>query len=524
MYRSVPPLQQSVEEYALPFSGKLSSENRWVVLSQLVPWTEFESEYAEQFSSTQGAPAKSFRVALGSLIIKERLGTSDEETVEQIRENPYLQYFLGFSEYTNTAPFDASMFVHFRKRITLSLVARVNERMVAMAQACQSESPIPSESPSGKQPNHLAPPPEPPAEPNDEHQSPPAISPQLLPPDNQGKLIIDASCAPSDIKYPTDLGLLNSSREHTEEIIDELYKQVKDKVPKKPRTYRQNARHDFLNISKKRRPSAKQRRQAIKHQLGYVRRNLAHIEHLLSLGASLSVLSQHMYRKLLVVSEVFRQQQWMYQQRTQRIDDRIVSLTQPHIRPIVRGKAGTPVEFGAKLSASCDKGFVFLDHLSWDNFNESRDLQQQAQTYKERHGHYPETIYADQIYRSRANREWCNARNIRLMGPPLGRVAEDQKHALRNQAREDAKIRNQIEGKFGQGKRRFSLARVMAKLKSTAETAIALCFLVMNLEHLLRQVYLFLFWLVFRWDSLSQRGSQETWLCHNRFQFVQKVL
>ena len=102
MYRIAPASQHSVNQFHHRFEGKLSSENRWVTLAQLVPWDEFESEYAQQFSSTQGAPAKLFRVALGSLIIKERLGTSDEETVEQIRENPYLQYFLGFDEYTNT--------------------------------------------------------------------------------------------------------------------------------------------------------------------------------------------------------------------------------------------------------------------------------------------------------------------------------------------------------------------------------------------------------------------------------------
>ena len=64
----------------------------------------------------------------------------------------------------------------------------------------------------------------------------------------------------------------------------------------------------------------------------------------------------------------------MYKHKTNRIDDRNVSLTQPHIRPIVRGKAGKHTEFGAKLSASSFDGYVFLDRISWDNFNESGDL------------------------------------------------------------------------------------------------------------------------------------------------------
>jgi IS5 family transposase len=67
------------------------------MMAQLIPWSEFESEYAQNFAASMGPPAKSFRMALGALIIKEKLGTSDRETVEQIRENPYLQYFIGLS-------------------------------------------------------------------------------------------------------------------------------------------------------------------------------------------------------------------------------------------------------------------------------------------------------------------------------------------------------------------------------------------------------------------------------------------
>jgi IS5 family transposase len=80
------------------------------------------------------------------------------------------------------------------------------------------------------------------------------------------------------------------------------------------------------------------------------------------------------------------------------IEDRIVSLTQPHIRPIVRGKAGKPVEFGAKLSASCRNGYVFLDRISWDNFNESVDLKKQVEEFKRFTGFSPESIHVARIY------------------------------------------------------------------------------------------------------------------------------
>ena len=127
MYRQVDSISTSPEKFRLPFDGKLSEDNRWVILAKLIPWSEFEEEYAQKFSENVGAPAKTFRMAISALIIKEKLGTSDRETVEQIRENPYLQYFIGLEYYTNEAPFDPSMFVHFRQRIGVNFVNKINQ-------------------------------------------------------------------------------------------------------------------------------------------------------------------------------------------------------------------------------------------------------------------------------------------------------------------------------------------------------------------------------------------------------------
>jgi hypothetical protein len=121
----VPPL-----DFELANGSKLSPDNRWVKMAQVIPWSEFESEYAQNFPTEMGAPAKSWRMALGALIIKEKLGISDRETVEQIRENPYLQYFIGQSSYSNELAFDPSLLVHFRQRISPNLINQVNERMV----------------------------------------------------------------------------------------------------------------------------------------------------------------------------------------------------------------------------------------------------------------------------------------------------------------------------------------------------------------------------------------------------------
>ncbi|MGG2201707.1 transposase, partial [Paenibacillus validus] len=167
------------------------------------------------------------------------------------------------------------------------------------------------------------------------------------------------------------------------------------------------------------------------------------------------------------------------------VEDRIVSLSQPHVRPIVRGKVNAPVEFGAKLAISLVDGYARMEQLSWDNFNESITLKSAVEAYVERHGCYPEAILADQIYRNRENLRYCKEHGIRLSGPSLGRPKkeDDRDQTL---AKKDASCRNAIEGKFGEAKRSYGLGRIRARLRETSETVIALQLLVMNLERKLR--------------------------------------
>ena len=130
MYRKTELEKIEVENFVLPSEGKLRENNRWVIMAELVPWKEFESEYASLFHRKTGAPAKSFRMALGALIIQEKLRTSDRETVAQIQENPYLQYFVGLLKYSHDLPFDSSMMVHFRERINKEMIEKINRKML----------------------------------------------------------------------------------------------------------------------------------------------------------------------------------------------------------------------------------------------------------------------------------------------------------------------------------------------------------------------------------------------------------
>ena len=122
-----------------------------------------------------------------------------------------------------------------------------------------------------------------------------------------------------------------------------------------------------------------------------------------------------------------------------------------------------------------------------------------------RFGFYPESVHVDKLYRTRENRSYCQAKGIRLSGPPLGRPGEETK-LLRRLVRQDEIDRIAIESKFGQGKRRFSLARVMAKLAITSEAVVMVSFLVMNLEKILAGIISFLFLL---WQWMLERGSPD---------------
>jgi len=491
MYRSKNCQQLEFPDFYLPFSGHLNPENRWIALARLVPWDLAEEIYHAELCEDFGQPIVPARTALGALLIKERLGLTDRETVEAIQENPYLQFFVGLEEFTQERPFDASLMVDFRKRFGEKGIQRMAEA-IALASLREAESPIDDA----------------PQPPTDE-ENPPSSTQEASTDEhsqdktNRGQLIADATCAPADIRYPTDVSLLNEAREKTDEILDELHLPLVGKAPR-PRTYRIKARRAFVAFTKKKKPGFRAVRKAKKQQLGFLRRNFKAIDRLLEhpKALPLSRLSRRLYKNLLVVRELYRQQLEMFAKNSKRVDDRIVSISQPHVRPIKRGKAGRETEFGAKLSISVIDGFSFVDRLSWDNYNEGGDLIEQIETYRRRFGFYPESVHVDKIYRTRENRKFCKTHNIRMSGPPLGRPSKNVSAEDKRQAAIDEAIRNRVEGKFGEGKRRFGLGRVMAKLACTSTAQISLSFLVMNLEEALRR---FFFAIVFLCSALSQQ-------------------
>ena len=161
--------------------------------------------------------------------------------------------------------------------------------------------------------------------------------------------------------------------------------------------------------------------------------------------------------------------------------DRIVSISQPFVRPIVRGKAGKPVEFGAKLDISVVDGWTRLEFCSFDAYNEAGNLQEMAERFREREGHYPSRILADKIYRNRENLSYCKKHGIRLSGPALGRP---RKGEIRDKAQDyrDECQRVEVERRFSLAKRKCGMGLVTAKLRETATHVIAMSVLVLNLR------------------------------------------
>jgi hypothetical protein len=315
-------------------------------------------------------------------------------------------------------------------------------------------------------------------------ESPPAIT-------HFGQLIVDATACPQDIAFPTDLNLLDNAREKSEELIDVLHSPILHR--KKPRTYREVARKEYLKTAQKKTKSKKEIRAAIRKQLGFLRRNIKSILKLLNAYNTIP-LNAYQYKYLLVIQTLYDQQALMYKEKIHRVEDRIVSIHQPHVRPIVRGKTNANVEFGAKINVSLMNGFAFLEDLSWDAFNEGTRLIKTVEQHKERFGFYPKEVLADKIYCNRTNRAKLKELGIVLVAKALGRP-----RALSNHIRPGQ--RNQLEGKFGQAKTTYGLNRIKARLEQTSNSWIATIIMVLNLVKLTGQVPFCLILSVFTYSA-----------------------
>jgi hypothetical protein len=257
-------------------------------------------------------------------------------------------------------------------------------------------------------------------------------------------------------------------------MIDTLHEPFKGTQPR-PRTYRVKSRKLFTSFVRLRKPGPKMIRKVKGKQLNFLRRNLGFIEKMLQDGGQLS---DRQTKLLDTIRTLYDQQKEMFINKTKRVDNRIVSISQPHVRPIVRGKAGTPVEFGAKINMSVVGGYVFVNEISYDAFHEGKLLENAIIDHYIRFHMLPAKILADQAFTTRENRKLCKELGINLACKPLGRPPKDGVKIDKS----DFGKRNEVEGKFGTLKTRYTWNRVMARLPDTGTAVIAVAALAMNLD------------------------------------------
>lgn len=193
----------------------------------------------------KGAKGVDPRIIIGALIIKHKLKLSDEETLQTISENPYMQVFLGLDTYSPTLLFSPSLFCEIRKKLGKEVFDKFNELLIKLSS------------------------------PDEEMQK----DKNIEQPRNKGKLKIDASVADQYIRYPNDLGILNEVRENTEQLIDLLFAELTWKT--KPRTYRKVAHTRYVTMAKMKKKPKNKLRMEIRYQLNCIDRNLKSIDKML---------------------------------------------------------------------------------------------------------------------------------------------------------------------------------------------------------------------------------------------------
>lgn len=426
-----------------PLGGGLSADNRWLKLAGLVPWERLEEIYRRYFSEGMGRPAKDSRLICGLLIVKHAERYSDERVVLEYLENLYVQAFCGEEVFRTGGAINPSLLSKMRRRLGAEFFEKFEREVLGELKA------------GG------------------------AIKP--------GEHLLDATVFPSDITFPTDAGLLNKCRQWVVKVVRKI--ELRFNIGKTARTYRRKAQEAYLGFQKKRRKTKREIRLMRGKLLRYLRRNVGQLEALLGVYAEKLKAHEREFLKtrLETVKRIYGQQLELWRTKARSVKGRIVSLHMPHIRPIVRGKAGRNVEFGAKALLSWVDGYCFLDRLAFEAYNEGEHLAGSLEKYRERFGGYPASSTGDGIFGSRDNREHLKGIKVRGGFKALGRNAKSTEN--RAWFRERQKRRSsRMEGIIGLGKNRYGLDRVRYRMAGGEEMWARLGLMAMNLTTAMRRL------------------------------------
>ncbi len=424
-----------------PLGGKLDENNRWFKYRSLIDWDKLEQEYMEYFSNT-GRPGLDAHLVIGTLCIKHMMGVSDVEVTIMIQENPYMQYFCGLEQFATKKLLDDSSLTKLRKKIGVKFFRRLENSIL---EELKKKKIIRS-----------------------------------------CGMIIDATVFPSNIRYPTDTGLLNQAREWLVKVIDELG----EKIERSVRTYKRVARKTYLNLTKKKNKTSKQIRKANKQMLQFVRRNIRQLKEIIEEMEKLGYkITDKVMERLKVIEKIYEQQRAMYREKTRQIKDRIVSLNQPQVRPICRGKSGKKTEFGPKGVLTLVDGFLFLDKLSNNAFSEADTelVRTQIENFEQKFGKTPNYCTGDGAYGTRKNREMLKEMDIRDAFKKLGRNAleRDKKDRWKKKKQRE---RSQIEGFIGNSKEHYECGRIKYRIDGGDEIWVRMGLTMMNLRRAMQRI------------------------------------
>lgn len=480
---------------------RLPKTNRWVQMGDTLPWTEYEKVYNKRLKNdTVGASNRPGRMVVAALIIKHKLNLSDEETILTIQENPYMQYMCGLTEYSDQPIFDPSLFTTIRKRITIEDINALTLELAKKARQIK-EKEDKKDSGNDKGGNSVA-------------------ADKTQPTDVKA----DATCADAEVRYPTDIDLVEDGSKYIDRMIDKVCG-IK-KIRKPAGVERNRIRAIYLNVIKRKHKGSKLIKDALSRMLPLLYRDILTLLNLIGVDdQTYGRFNCTQKRTIQAVIDMYHQQEAMLREGKHTCENRIVSIHQPHVRPIVRGKAKAKVEFGAKIGVSIVSGYSFIDHHSWDAYNEASDLTVHIEKYKDRFGCEPERFFGDRIYLNRENRKILKEKGIQIMGRPLGRPPKNPTDEQLERERIGVSLRNEAEAQFGTGKRTYRANNIRARLPETARCWTAMCYFVRNLAKFMRELCLVLIviWSRIRHFALKFTNPSADAIACRRFEHLTPV-
>jgi len=439
MYRKKEDESMTLFPELFTFGERFDRENEWCKVAEIVPWERLEGMYRKYFSEKEGRVAKDARLVLGMIIVKHRKRLSDRDVVQEVSENIYVQYLCGFTHCTSKHVIHASTLSKIRGKVGAKFFEGFEGEVVEELRKAG-----------------------------------------LV---NGKTLMIDATVVPADITYPTDMKVVEQARVWLCKTIGELRKAFE--IRKAIRTYCRKGRAVFLKYQKKRKKSVKLIKKGVSALLRYVKRNMKQLGTLIE-GYGWEI-CRDVKKRYEVVKRMYAQQREMIREKKRSVEHRIVSVHQPQVRPIVRGKEGKEVEFGAKITMSRVGGYGMLDKIEDEAYNEASYVKESLRAHKKRFGTYPKEVIADQLFGTRWNRKLLKRLGIRAAFKPLGRkskLREEEYAYVKKKQRE----RNAMEGIIGTAKRRYGLERNMYRIPGGTEIWTRMSLMVMNLRAAAKEI------------------------------------